>query len=105
MRLSGKNNRIKEKSFINVVEYLTCCIYIDDMSVIHHLPYTIKDYQEEYLKLQSRMYSYNFLKVNVGWINLTRLDLARGSFDSRIIIESHLGNTYSNKKKVTPCLR
>ena len=100
MRLSGKNNRIKEKRFINVVEYLTCCIYIDDMSVIHHLPYTIKDYQEEYLKLQSRMYSYNLLKVNVGWINTTRLDLVRGSFDSRIIIESDLGNTYSDKKNL-----
>ena len=74
------------------------------MSIIYPLPYTIKDYLEEYLKLQSRMFSYNFPKVNVGWINPTRLDLVRGSFDSRIIIESHLGNTYSNKEKVTSCL-
>ena len=70
------------------------------MSVIHHLSSTIKDYQEEWLKLQSRMFSYNIPNKNVGWINTTRLDLVRGSFDSRIIIESDLGNTYSDKKNL-----
>ena len=70
------------------------------MSVILQLSSTIKDYQEEWLKLQSRMFSYNIPNKNVGWINTTRLDLVRGSFDSRIIIERDLGNTYSDKKNL-----
>ena len=85
---------------MNIVKYLTCCTYFERMSVIHHLSSTIKDYQEEWLKLQSRMFSYNIPNKNVGWINTTRLDLVRGSFDSRMIIESDLGNTYSDKKNL-----
>ena len=96
----GKKCKIKENKFINIVQYLTCCIYFERMSVILQLSSTIKDYQEEWLKLQSTMFSYNFPNKNVGWINATRLDLVRGSFDSRIIIVCDLGNTYSDKKNL-----